>query len=160
MRADYPKDGQLNMRKTAGFDGAKVALLLGDRLVVILRDDLPGLAHAGCWDLPGGGREGDETPLECVLRECFEELGLRLASSDFGKGYGFEGPRGVQWFLTAQVAAEKAGDIVFGEEGQRWTLMPVQSFISHPKGIPHLQSRMRTAVDERWWDFRESPPLP
>lgn len=40
------------------FGGAKIALYLGDRLIVILRDDHEWLPFAVCWDLPGGGREG------------------------------------------------------------------------------------------------------
>lgn len=40
------------------FDGAKLALYLGEKLAVILRDDLPGLLFADHWDLPGGGRRG------------------------------------------------------------------------------------------------------
>ena len=51
-----------------GFDGAKLALYVGEKLAVILRDDTPGLPFADHWDLPGGGREGEETPLGCALR--------------------------------------------------------------------------------------------
>jgi len=53
-----------------------MALFLGDRLVTLLRDDKPGLAWAGMWDLPGGGREGDEGPLACACRETREEVGI------------------------------------------------------------------------------------
>ncbi len=47
----------------APFGGAKLALYLGDALAVLLRDATPDLIWAGYWDLPGGGREGSETPL-------------------------------------------------------------------------------------------------
>lgn len=62
----------------APFDGAKLALYLGPQLAVILRDATPGLGFADHWDLPGGGREGRERPLDCALRECKEELGLQV----------------------------------------------------------------------------------
>jgi 8-oxo-dGTP pyrophosphatase MutT (NUDIX family) len=29
-----------------------------------------------CWDLPGGGCEGDETAEQCAVRECREEIGF------------------------------------------------------------------------------------
>jgi len=60
------------------FVGAKAALICGDRVLTYLRDDKPGLPWRGMWDLPGGGREGDETAEACLLREVEEEFGLRL----------------------------------------------------------------------------------
>ena len=61
---------------TQSFHGCKLALLHGNRVLVYERD-----AHvrfAGMWDLPGGGREGQESPEDCVLRELEEEFGLTL----------------------------------------------------------------------------------
>ena len=52
-----------------GFYGDKLVLIVGDKLAVILRDDKPSIPSPNHWDMPGGGREGCETPLECVLRE-------------------------------------------------------------------------------------------
>jgi 8-oxo-dGTP pyrophosphatase MutT (NUDIX family) len=60
-------------------DAAVIALLFRkgprDHLLLTKRhSDLP--THAGEVAFPGGAREGDETPLECALRECREEIGL------------------------------------------------------------------------------------
>lgn len=38
-------------------------------------DDIP---CPNMWELPGGGREGDESPFECATREVYEELGIHL----------------------------------------------------------------------------------
>ena len=62
----------------AGFVGAKAALFCGNALLACLRDTHPGLPWPGMWDLPGGGREGDESPEDCLLRELAEELGLTI----------------------------------------------------------------------------------
>ena len=51
------------------FAGAKVALICGGDVLTYLRDDRPELPFPGCWDLPGGGREGEESAEACVLRE-------------------------------------------------------------------------------------------
>ena len=61
------------------FGGAKIALLCDDRLLVYQRDDKPGIPWPGLWDLPGGGRENGETPLQCVQRETQEEFGVAIA---------------------------------------------------------------------------------
>ena len=51
------------MSRNRLFHGVKAALLFGDKILVYKRDDKPGLRFANLWDMPGGGREGDETPL-------------------------------------------------------------------------------------------------
>jgi 8-oxo-dGTP diphosphatase len=38
------------------------------------RDDIPGILYPGKIGLFGGHREGDETYLECVIREIHEEI--------------------------------------------------------------------------------------
>jgi len=60
----------------AHFNGAKVALFIGDRLLITLRDDRPDIPFPNMWDFPGGGREGEETPFETMARETFEEVAL------------------------------------------------------------------------------------
>ena len=56
------------------FGGAKIALVQDGLILTYLRDDKPDIRFPGLWDLPGGGREGGETPLACVARELFEEF--------------------------------------------------------------------------------------
>ncbi len=63
----------------AAFHGAKLALLCDGSILTYLRDDKVGIPFPGFWDLPGGGREGTEGPIECVLRELDEEFALRLS---------------------------------------------------------------------------------
>lgn len=130
-----PYDGQ-------PFGGAKLALYLGDKLAVILRDAKPGLIFADHWDLPGGGRENEETPLECALRECHEELGLIVPQDTILWGRKFLEGTGVKWFFVAQMPQSTAGDIVFGDEGQEWKLMDETTFMEHPKAVPAFQDRV------------------
>ncbi|MGC1332995.1 NUDIX domain-containing protein, partial [Pseudomonas sp.] len=51
------------------FSGAKIALLCDDLILIYQRDDKPNIPWPGLWDLPGGGREDDETPLQTAVRE-------------------------------------------------------------------------------------------
>lgn len=130
-----PYDGQ-------PFGGAKLALYLGDNLAVILRDAKPGLIFADHWDLPGGGRENEETPLECALRECHEELGLIVPQNTILWGRKFLEGVEAKWFFVARMPQGAAGDVVFGDEGQEWKLMDEETFIHHPKAVPAFQDRV------------------
>ncbi len=134
---------QIDADPKGAFIGAKLALYLGNRLAVILRDDLPGLIFADHWDLPGGGREGDEGPLDCALRECREELGLFVPRDAVVWGRAFAEPAGTKWFFVARMSASAADDVVFGDEGQRWALMSEDAYVAHPKAVPAFQQRIK-----------------
>ena len=48
------------------------------QILLLLRDDKPGLPYRNMWDIPGGHVENGETPEQCIVREMKEELGLTL----------------------------------------------------------------------------------
>ncbi|MEM6305144.1 MAG: NUDIX domain-containing protein [Pseudomonadota bacterium] len=153
--AVYLEAGGLNM---GGFTGAKIALFIGPRLAVILRDDRPGLIFADHWDFPGGGREGGEGPFACAQRECREELGLTVPQSAVVWQRAFEERGEMRWFFVAELAEDAALDVRFGDEGQTWTLMTPEEYLSHPKGIPPFQDRLRMFLRERNQGPDERPP--
>ena len=137
------------MKRVRPFSGAKVALFVGDRLVVTLRDDKPGLPWAAMWDFPGGGREGDETPWACAARETREEVGLDLSGTDplwAGQFPAAGLPGQVAWFYLARLPLTAEPDIMLGDEGQEVALMSPDEFLSHPKGIDFLKDRLRRAL--------------
>ncbi len=139
------------MRRTnedTDFHGAKLALFIGGQLAVIRRDDRPGLPWAGMLDMPGGGREGGESPVACVLRETQEELGLGLKPTDLIWRRAFPGPDGWGWFFAARLDAAMAEKVRFGAEGQFWTLMPPRAYVTHPQAIPHFAARVALVLAE------------
>lgn len=139
------------------FAGAKLALLTGDQLIAILRDDRPDIPWPGYWDLPGGGREPGETPVDCVLRETREELGLDLGPERIFWGRRFEMADAVNWFFVAPAPDGFAEMIRFGDEGQRWEVMRVADFIGHPKVVPNFRVRLQIFLDEEE-GWTEKPP--
>lgn len=128
---------------TRDFMGAKLALFIGDRLLTLHRDDKPRLLWAGCWDLPGGGREAGENPLETALRETREEFGLTVPPAQVRWGRACTNSIGrTVWFFVGHVPARMEREIVFGDEGQGWALMTREAFDSHPKVVPHFKQRL------------------
>ncbi|MDZ4312284.1 MAG: NUDIX hydrolase [Cypionkella sp.] len=133
------------------FVGAKVALLCGDTLLTYLRDDKPGLAWAAMWDLPGGGREGDETAEACLLRELHEEFGLLLPPERLIRRKVWPSMMDAarpSVFFAGKITAAEIAAIRFGDEGQYWQMMRVAEYLAHPQAIPELQRRVAVALPD------------
>lgn len=127
------------------FIGVKIALIKGDEVLVILRDDKPGLRYANMWDFPGGAREENETPFECVAREVDEELGIKLALSGiiWEKAYpAMHDPKLLAHFMAAHIDSNDIATIVFGDEGQGWKMIKIDDFMSDPTVIEPLKERL------------------
>ena len=127
------------------FHGAKAALFIGRQLLVYLRDDRPDIPWPGHWDFPGGGREGDETPIETLRREVDEEFGLIIpdAAIRWKRLFPAQQLADTQvWFFVVTLPVGAKRNIVFGEEGQAWRLMPWHDFATLPKVVPSFAPRM------------------
>lgn len=117
----------------------------------MLRDNRPDIPFPNQWDVPGGGREGEESPETCALRELEEELGLRLAPDRilWRSHYDFlrDAPRRI-WFLAGKITDEEITRIRLGDEGQEWRMMPITEFLSRPDAISHLKQELRTCLTD------------
>ena len=133
------------------FTGCKIALICDGQILTILRDDKPTIPWPNMWELPGGGREGDESPFECAAREVYEELGIHLTEDCllWSKVYPsmlFEGRQSV--FMVGQLSQEQFDSITFGDEGQAYKLMPIEKFLNSKQAVPQLQRRLRDYLEE------------
>ncbi|QXI25703.1 NUDIX hydrolase [Pseudomonas vanderleydeniana] len=134
------------------FSGAKLALICGDQLLTYLRDMKESIPYPGHWDFAGGGREGEETPSECALRELDEEFSLRLGAEriEWTRRYpSVTQPGSHSWFLVGQLSQVEIAAIRFGDEGQYWRMMPIAEYLAHPLGVPYLQERLRDYLQDR-----------
>ena len=128
------------------FQGCKIALFCGDKILTILRDDKASIPWPNMWELPGGGREGDESPFECAAREVYEELGIHLTEdcllwSKIYPSVIFKDKQSV--FMVGQLRQEQFDNITFGDEGQDYKLMSIEEFLSSDKVVPQLQERLK-----------------
>jgi 8-oxo-dGTP diphosphatase len=139
------------------FCGAKLLLFIGGRLVVLLRDDRSDIPWPGRWDLPGGARDGGESPSACVLRETAEETGivLRDTALDWARAYAVD--QGVNWMFAAHLPEARATDLRLGNEGQELARMSPREFASNPRAIPHFVERMQHYLEERNPDLQNPP---
>lgn len=133
------------------YTGCKIALICDGQMLTILRDDKATIPWPNLWELPGGGREGDETPFECAAREVYEELKIQLSKEDivWSRIYPSmldENKNSV--FLVGKLTQEQFDGIVFGDEGQGFKLMTIEEFLTLDQVVPQLQERVRDYVEE------------
>ena len=137
--------------KHLDFTGCKIALICDGRILTILRDDKPTIPWPNLWELPGGGREGDESPFECVAREVYEELSIQLLKDDIVWSWIYpsmldENKNSV--FLVGKLTQEQFDSIVFGDEGQGYRLVRLEEFLASDRVVPQLQERVRDYVEK------------
>ena len=133
------------------FTGCKIALICDGQILTLLRDDKPTIPWPNLWELPGGGREGYETPFECAAREVYEELKIQLSKDDivWSRIYPSmldENKNSV--FLVGKLTQEQFDSIVFGDEGQAYKLMNIEEFLTSSQVVPQLQGRLRDYLEE------------
>lgn len=132
------------------FVGAKAAFFCKGAVLCYLRDDFAGLPWPAHWDLPGGGREGAESPETCLLRELHEEFALTLPPTRLLWRLvlpSITDPARLSVFFAGHLDPSEIAAIRFGDEGQHWQMMPLATFLAHPQGIPEMQRRTALAVD-------------
>ncbi|MBU6165882.1 MAG: NUDIX hydrolase [Alphaproteobacteria bacterium] len=138
----HPWDG-------SDFAGAKLAALIDGRILTYRRDVKPGIPWPGLIDLPGGGREGDESPAACVCRELAEEFGIDLPEARIWWARPFpamDTPGRTGWFLAATLTPADVAAIRFGDEGHSPQLLGTAAFLAAPDAIAPLQARLRLVL--------------
>jgi 8-oxo-dGTP diphosphatase len=127
------------------FLGTKGLVFVGDK-VLVYRRDAHAPSHAGELDVPGGGREGGESPMDTFGRETREEFGLKItkASVVWARAYpNTLDPTKIAYYAVAHLPAEMAEQIRFGDEGEAYYLMPLGDYLDAPDAWDAYQNRAR-----------------
>lgn len=134
------------------FTGCKIALICDGQILTILRDDKETIPWPNLWELPGGGREGDESPFECVAREVYEELSIQLSKEEViwsGIYPSMLDGNKKSVFLVGKLTQEQFESIIFGDEGQGYKLVSFEEFLTSDRVVPQLQERVRDYVEKK-----------
>ena len=129
-----------------------VVVRSGSEVLLVRRGGEP---FKGCWALPGGFMEMDETIEHCAVRELEEETGLRFAEQDLRLigVYSAPGrdPRGRT--VTAAFRVESGERRVeSGETPQSCGQLPLGRGAVEPVAGDD-------AAEVRWWPLAALPPL-
>lgn len=95
---------------------------------------------------PRRGAEGNETPFECVAREVEEELNISLNQDSilFERMYPAMHDASLKaYFMVAEINNSDIANIVFGDEGQGWKMIKIDSFMADDTVIDPLKGRLR-----------------
>lgn len=132
------------------FDGAKIAILRGHDVLSLQRDDIPSIPFPGEWDLPGGGREGAETPFETAARELFEELSVPIGPERLiyqAEEDSFRAPGHRVHFFVARWDDLSDSVIKLGDEGQGWAWIPARDYVTRSDTIEIMRGRLSRALE-------------
>ena len=125
------------------FHGAKAAVFIDELLLLYQRD--PDVPWGGMWDMPGGGREGVETPRQCLARELMEEFQLEFSDAEelwHTQVPAMNSAGEAAWFFVIRFPSNWDARICFGDEGQEWRLFSVKDALSLPNLIAPLRARL------------------
>jgi 8-oxo-dGTP diphosphatase len=135
--------------ESVNFHGVKGLLFLDKKIVVFRRDDKT-KNYPLQVDLPGGGREKDESPFETFKREVMEEFGISIIKEDiiYSKRYtSVLDQTKVAFFMVTKPLPITESDIVFGDEGLEYMLMTPEEFVSLTDAVDRQQERVREYLE-------------
>lgn len=132
------------------FIGSKAALIYEGKILTHLRGDVEGISFRNLWDLPGGKKEKNETPYECIERETYEEYGVRLNEKNIilQKIYPdlFNSGKTI-YFFVFNVTKEDIENIKSSYESEVWDLIPIPDFLNKENAIKPLQEMVSDYIN-------------
>jgi 8-oxo-dGTP diphosphatase len=133
-----------NTFRKVDFSASQGLLFVGSKILLYRRDKNT-TSFPLHLDLPGGGRENDETPFETFQREVKEELGVSISADNlqFSCAYvNTKEPGKTSYFFVSRPLSLDESAIMLGDDGVEWLLMTPEEFVVREDAIPHQQKRV------------------
>lgn len=118
----------------------------GARSVLMLRRERP--PQQGMWSAPGGKMNMGEAPDDCVLREIYEETGLRITRPELRAVVTvFDAAWPIHWLLFIYRTSHFSGDLCPSDEGElRW--ISLDALDSYPRPYADCQYWPHVLADD------------
>jgi len=126
------------------FHGVKGIVFIGEKMIVYRRDTNTN-SFPLYIDLPGGGKEKNESPFETFKRELEEEFGIEINKEDvkFSKKYmSVMDSTKESYFIVTKPLEIKENDIIFGNEGLEYFLINPKEYLKLADGIKRQQDKV------------------
>jgi len=119
-------------------------LVVDERLLMLRRRKEP---FSNLWTAPGGKLEPGETPLEAIVREVWEETGLKVSGLSLRAICSERGGEAYDWLLFVFRATACEGEVKASDEGElRW--LPIAELDQWP--LPDVDRKiMRYVLDDQ-----------
>lgn len=130
---------------TRNFHGAKGLVFIGEKILVYRRDGRTNNFPFRI-DLPGGGREQDESPFETFKREVKEEFGIDIKTEDIVYSKRYESvmdPTMEAYFLVAKTKGVTFKDVIPSFEVPEPIIMDITEYLSLSDSIPRHVDRVK-----------------
>ena len=117
------------------------------RLLLFLSHFDPGSQLPPQWVFPGGGLEQNETPLDGIVREVFEETGRRFDAADFA-------PIAMLWHQMDDLRYHDTGEAHFFELQVPQIFEPSSEFWTeneHRDTVAHRWVTLSEIITEQLW---------
>lgn len=139
------------LKKGQTFMAAKGLVFIDDSYVLVFERD----NNTTCWpdhdDLPGGTREGKETPFETFQRELREEFDLDVEPSDISyavKHQDIGVPTSDAYFMVANLKCSTRKQITFGQdEGRGYHAVHLDNLLTDYNFIPGYKDLVKEYLE-------------
>lgn len=124
-----------------------------NKILMMLRDDIPTIPSPNTWSLIGGSAESGETPLETVTREINEEVGLTITSNRLHflfKAPSTQAPELLIYLFYVRISKNEEQMLKKGDEGQRIQFFDTDEIptLALPPTIEHNFSKYKLLLEE------------
>lgn len=120
--------------------GVDAFVVFEEKILLLLRDNIPNIAHPNMWCLPGGGIEDGESEKDALFRELKEEINLTPTRIQYIDKTSYQDGNIVSKFLIILSREEK--EHLKLDEGQRMDFFDLVE-LEFQSIIPNLQHYLR-----------------